>query len=81
MRLEKNQATKLLQERSGQRQDVLDQVQELQQKKMKLVLERTRMEQTLMRRIKAKEEIFKKLKDLDERKIDFTEFEAINGSD
>jgi len=37
---------------------------------MKLVLARQQKEQSLMKRIKAKEELFKKAQDLDERKID-----------
>jgi len=48
---------------------------------MKLVLARHQKEQSLMKRIKAKEELFKKAQDLDERKIDMNAAlaEAENG--
>ena len=36
---------------------------------MKLILERSRTEQTLMKRIKAKQEQFKRLQEIDERKV------------
>ena len=47
-----------------------DRVEELRQKKMKLLLERSRIENTMMKKIKAKEELFAKLQELDEQRSD-----------
>ena len=40
---------------------------------MKLILERSRVENKMMKRIKAKEDLFKKLQDLDEKRLDLSE--------
>ena len=45
---------------------MLDRVEELRQRKLKLLLERSRVENTMMKRIKVKEDLFRRLEDLDE---------------
>ena len=52
--------------KTQERHDVLDRVEELRQRKLKLLLERSRVENTMMKRIKVKEDLFRRLQDLDE---------------
>ena len=44
---------------------------------MNIIIEKTRCENTMMKRINAKEELFKKLQDLDEKRIDANDLNNI----
>ena len=71
---------KLLQQvaaKQQERQAIVDRVEELRRKKMNIIIEKTRCENTMMKRINAKEELFKKLQDLDEKRIDANDLNNI----
>ena len=71
---------KLLQQvaaKQQERQVLVDRVEELRRKKMNIIIEKTRCENTMMKRINAKEELFKKLQDLDEKRIDANDLNNI----
>ena len=52
-------------------------LEELRRKKMNIIIEKTRCENAMMKRINAKEELFKKLQDLDEKRIDANDLNNI----